>query len=144
MQNSQEILPLGWEAFDEKYKRQQQETQVRQIVEEKRRAGRTYTVGRGLLGAGAVLFLITGALAFLHQSQALAQNAQRISALTAQYEGLVLENDDLERQIEAGIDYASILDRAVREFGMTYPENSQVVGFEKGETPYVRQEESIP
>lgn len=151
MQNSQEVYPLGWELFDEKNKRlaalkrkKEHQKQVRQIVEEKRKSGREYSMGQGLIIAGVAAFLIAGSVAFLNQSQALAQNAHKISDLSAQYEELVSSNNDLEKQIEADIDYEAIYDRAVHEFGMTYPKKNQVVGFEKGEEPYVRQEESLP
>ena len=151
MQNSQEVYPLGWELFDEKNKRlavlkrkEEHQKQVRQIVEEKRKSGREISIGQGIAIVGTALFLIAGSVAFLNQSQALTQNARKISDLSAQYAQLVSNNNDLEKQIEADIDYEEIYDRAVNEFGMTYPNKDQVVGFEKEEGPYVRQEEFLP
>lgn len=151
MQNSQEVYPIGWELFDKKNKKlavlrrkKEIQKQVDQLVEQKRMSDRTYSIGQGMITMAAIVFLITIMIAFLYQSQALTQNMHSISALKEQYEKLVLNNDDLEKQIEADIDYEAIYNQAVNEYGMTYPEKNQVIGFDKGETPYVRQEESVP
>ena len=88
--------------------------------------------------------MIAVIIAFLYQSQKLKQNIHNTSVMAEQYEELVSDNDDLKKQIEADIDYEAIYDRAIHEFGMTYPKKNQVVGFEKGEQSYVRQGESVP
>ncbi len=151
MQNSQEVYPIGWELFDKKNKKlavlrrkKEIQKQVDQLVEQKRMSDRTYSIGQGMITMAAIVFLITIMIAFLYQSQALTQNMHSISALKEQYEKLVLNNDDLEKQIEADIDYEAIYNQAVNEYGMTYPEKNQVIGFDKGEMPYVRQEEPVP
>ena len=151
MQNSQEVYPIGWELFDKKNKKlavlrrkKEIQKQVDQLVEQKRMSDRTYSIGQGMITMAAIVFLITIMIAFLYQSQALTQNMHSISALKEQYEKLVLNNDDLEKQIEADIDYEAIYNQAVNEYGMTYPEKNQVIRFDKGEMPYVRQEEPVP
>lgn len=151
MQNSREVYPLGWEIFEEKNKRialakrkEERKRQVNAMVAKKRKSDHVCSIGQGSALAVMVLFLITLLIAFLYQSQKLTQNIHNTSLLTEQYEELVSSNNDLKKQIEADIDYEAIYDRAVHEFGMAYPKKNQVVGFEKGEEPYVRQGESVP
>lgn len=150
MPNSQKVYPIGWEIFDEKKRisafrrKKERKRKVSEIVAEKRESDKTYSIGQGIMLAGTVLLLIAVIIAFLYQSQKLKQNIHNTSVMAEQYEELVSDNDDLKKQIEADIDYEAIYDRAVHEFGMTYPKKNQVVGFEKGEQSYVRQGESVP
>ena len=52
--------------------------------------------------------------------------------------------DELELEINAGIDYEQIYNTAVNELGMVYPERDQVITYDAGVSEYVKQYHDIP
>ena len=151
MQSSQELLPVGWEIYDrknrasEESRRKRRRTQMmREVMEEKRRTARKFTWLQGIAADGAVLFFIGGSILLLNQSQQMTQGANNVSRLAAQYEQLVRDNDALENKIRSEIDYGQIYRTAVDQLGMSYPDSDQVVKYERGNGPYVYQEEALP
>ena len=57
---------------------------------------------------------------------------------------LTNSNDELELEINAGIDYEQIYNTAVNELGMVYPERDQVITYDAGVSEYVKQYHDIP
>ena len=53
-------------------------------------------------------------------------------------------NDVLESDINASIDYDAIYDTAVNELGMVYPEKKQVITYDSKESEYVKQYKDVP
>ncbi|WP_027437785.1 cell division protein FtsL [Lachnospira multipara] len=71
-------------------------------------------------------------------------NQTRLDKLQQEYQDLKQDNDELELQINANIDYDKIYDTAVNELGMVYPDSSQVILYESGESEYVKQYKDVP
>lgn len=151
MQEGQELRPAGWEIFDKKSERlrgrryqREQKQKMERIVSRKRSQAREYTAGESLAMAAVVIACGIMVIAFLYQSHSLTQNKSKLSMLCVQYESLVSENHNLEKKIEAEIDYEGIYDWAVHELGMTYPRSDQIVTYERGDQSYVHQEDKLP
>lgn len=98
-----------------------------------------YTVGVSLVVA--TIFGIC--YQYLNLQTTVKNNANEVSKLEAQYNSLKMSNDEMEQQINAGIDLDAIFDMAVNELGMVYPNRSQVVDYESAESEYVKQYKDI-
>lgn len=81
---------------------------------------------------------------YLNLQTSVKNNASEISQLEAKYNSLKESNDELEAEINAGIDLDAIYDTAVNELGMVYPSKSQVLNYDSGESEYVIQYQDIP
>ena len=57
---------------------------------------------------------------------------------------LKMENDIVYNEILSGVDLEYVRDKAVKEFGMNYPAQSQIVYYNAASSDYVRQYEEIP
>ena len=90
----------------------------------------------------AVIFVIC--YQYLNLQTVVKNNAAQVAELEAKLNTLTAENDELDVEISAGIDYDAIYETAVNELGMVYPERSQVIRYEAGESEYVKQYQDIP
>ena len=54
------------------------------------------------------------------------------------------DNDALESDINASIDYNALYDTAVNELGMVYPGKDQVITYNSKESEYVKQYKDVP
>ena len=90
----------------------------------------------------AVIFVLC--YQYLNLQSAVKSNAAAVSELEERLNKLTTENDELEVEINAGIDYDAIYETAVNELGMVYPEKNQVIRYEAGESEYVKQYQDIP
>lgn len=90
----------------------------------------------------AVMFVIC--LQYLQLQANLKTDASKVNAMEAKLEQLTLSNDEAEVQIKGSINYDAILDTAVNELGMVYPNKQQVITYHSGESEYVKQYQDIP
>ena len=67
-----------------------------------------------------------------------------IAELKSELSTLKENNDVLESDINASIDYDAIYDTAVNELGMVYPEKKQVITYDSKESEYVKQYKDVP
>lgn len=81
---------------------------------------------------------------YLNLQAEVKNNASLVSDLQAQLTSLTAENDELEVEVNASIDYDAIYDTAVNELGMVYPGKSQVIRYDAGESEYVKQYQDVP
>ena len=92
-----------------------------------------YTVA--VASVAAVVFFIC--YQYLNVQAAAKTNSDMIAALKE-------NNDVLESDINASIDYDAIYDTAVNELGMVYPEKKQVITYDSKESEYVKQYKDVP
>ena len=71
-------------------------------------------------------------------------NSDVIAELKSELSTLKENNDVLESDINASIDYDAIYDTAVNELGMVYPEKKQVITYDSKESEYVKQYKDVP
>lgn len=67
-----------------------------------------------------------------------------IKSKESEYIQLVQDNKAKEMSLEKSIDMKAIYEKAINELGMVYPEEGQIIVYEKKESGYVRQYEDIP
>ncbi len=92
-----------------------------------------YTVA--VASVAAVVFFIC--YQYLNVQAAAKTNSDMIAELKE-------NNDVLESDINASIDYDAIYDTAVNELGMVYPEKKQVITYDSKESEYVKQYKDVP
>lgn len=69
---------------------------------------------------------------------------KNIKAKESEYIQLVQDNKAKEMSLEKSIDMNEIYEKAINELGMVYPEEGQIIIYDKKESGYVRQYEDIP
>ena len=98
--------------------------------------------GGGGGGVAAVVFFIC--YQYLNVQAAAKTNSDMIAELKSELSTLKENNDVLESDINASIDYDAIYDTAVNELGMVYPEKKQVITYDSKESEYVKQYKDVP
>ena len=81
---------------------------------------------------------------YLNVQAAAKTNSDMIAELKSELSTLKENNDVLESDINASIDYDAIYDTAVNEVGMVYPEKKQVITYDSKESEYVKQYKDVP
>ena len=57
---------------------------------------------------------------------------------------ITTNNNEKQVDVESNINYQEIYDKAVNEYGMTYPDANNIVEYDGGTLGYIRQYENIP
>ena len=98
-----------------------------------------------------VLFLTVAAVAvvticvyFLKLQATSTQLQKRTVSLQTKLKDLKMENDIVYNEILSGVDLEYVRDKAVKELGMNYPAQSQIVYYNAASSDYVKQFEEIP
>ena len=94
-----------------------------------------YTIA--VVGVVAVMFTVCYQYLNLQASVKNSKLEQQLAKITN-------SNDEKEQEINASIDYDAILNTAVNELGMVYPDRNQVITYDAGESEYVKQYQNIP
>lgn len=131
----------------ERRRRQQEKEELRKQEElRQKQIGRANRINflytAAVIGVAVVLYAVCWQ--YLQLQTSVKTNAAEISKLQSQLTELTAENDELELQINAGIDYEQIYDTAINELGMVYPDKKQVVTFDAGISEYVKQYQDVP
>lgn len=92
----------------------------------------------------ALIAVCLSCINYLDIQAQLAGKAAVISELEAEYVDLKTDNDLAEVVIDSTIDYNYILDVAINELGMVYPDKEQVVVYDSQKMEVVKQLENIP
>lgn len=80
-------------------------------------------------------------LSILFESQKL---SDKVVQLTSELNSITVSNDELEADIKSSIDYDELFRVATEELGMKYPNRSQVITYDSGESEWVKQYKDIP
>lgn len=103
------------------------------------------------LSVGYVLFLTAAAVVTVFtcvnylQLQAKGTRLQKqVTALEAQLDAAVLENDSKYNQIMLSVDMEHIKQVAMNEYGMSYATGSQIIEYNLPDSDYVRQYSEVP
>ena len=67
-----------------------------------------------------------------------------INTLQEELNTLTTNNNEKQVDVESNINYQEIYDKAVNEYGMTYPDANNIVDDHGGTLGYIRQYENIP
>ena len=70
--------------------------------------------------------------------------SSEISALEAELDELVVENDSIEYEINSSVDLAAIIETATEELGMVRSSADQIITYEDSDQEYVQQVAEIP
>ena len=98
-----------------------------------------------------VLFLTVAAVAvvticvyFLKLQATSTQLQKKTVSLQTKLKDLKMENDIVYNEILSGVDLEYVRNKAVKELGMSYPAQSQIVYYHAASSDYVKQFEEIP
>ena len=98
-----------------------------------------------------VLFLTAAAIAvvticvyFLKLQATSTQLQKRTVSLQTTLKDLKMENDIVYSEIISGIDLEHVREKAMKELGMSYPDQSQITYYDAASSDYVKQFEEIP
>ncbi len=88
----------------------------------------------------AVVFIVYN---YLYLSASVDTHRDNIETLQAQLESLKNENNALEQSIDTSVDLSYVYNVAVNELGMVHAGESNTLEYQRTESEYVRQYESI-
>ena len=91
-----------------------------------------------------VITIFAICLQYLNVQSQVKTNSTAVTKLQSELNELTNSNDELELEINAGIDYEQIYNTAINELGMVYPERDQVITYDAGVSEYVKQYHDIP
>ncbi len=97
-----------------------------------------------LFMAMAAVVLMTFCVRYIQVQSDITTAISAIETAETQLEDLKAGNDLLESQIRTYVDLDYIYQVATEELGMVYPASGQVIYYDRTESEYVRQYESIP
>ena len=92
------------------------------------------------LALAAVIYIVYN---YLYLSASIDTHMDRVEAMEMELEALRTENDALEQSIDTSVDLNYVYDVAVNELGMVHAGESNTIKYDKTESEYVRQYESI-
>ena len=124
-------------------KTQEERRQQRRRLEIRRRENKM-----NLIYLFAMAIIAAGIVAICYQLVSLQSeyktNQTKLENLKEEYQELKSDNDDMEVNLDASIDYDEIYNTAVNELGMVYPDSSQVILYDSSESEYVKQYKDVP
>ena len=86
---------------------------------------------------GVVAFIFTMCVQYLELQSSVKNNSMEVSNLQSQLSKLTDQNDMTELEANGSINYDAILNIAINELGMKYPNKNQVVDYVPKESEYV-------
>ena len=98
------------------------------------------TVVMLFLALAAVIYISYG---YLYLSASVDDHMDQVEVLEKQLENLRTENDALEQSIDTSIDLSYVYDVAINKLGMVHAGENNTIKYQKTESEYVRQYESI-
>lgn len=93
---------------------------------------------------GIVMVIFLVCWQYLHLQAEVKAASTEVSKLQSQLNELKLENDEMQVNIDANIDYDNIYRIATEELGMVFPKKNQVINYDAGISEYVKQYDDIP
>lgn len=103
-----------------------------------------YSLVKKLLIALVSIAAGAAVLRVVYWQSSLSTYKDELYSLQTEYEALKEENDNKENSINSSIDADEIYRIATEQLGMTYPQKHQVVIYDKTESEYVVQYETVP
>lgn len=88
-----------------------------------------------------IFFFSCDYISTLSESQKL---SDEVAQLASELNTMTAANDELEADVKASVDYDEIFRVATEELGMGYPDRSQVITYDSGESEWVKQYKDIP
>lgn len=93
---------------------------------------------------GVLAFIFTVCVQYLQLQSNVKISSSQVASLESKLTKMTADNDMTEVEINGSIDYKAILDTAINELGMVYPDKQQVIEYNSSESEYVKQYADIP
>lgn len=115
-------------------------------ISPRKRAARANRRNLALFGVVTVITAAAIALGvnYLNLRSDLITTTSEINTLQEELNTLTTNNNEKQVDVESNINYQEIYDKAVNEYGMTYPDANNIVEYDGGTLGYIRQYENIP
>lgn len=115
-------------------------------ISPRKRAARANRRSLALFGVVTVITAAAIALGvnYLNLRSDLITTTSEINTLQEELNTLTTNNNEKQVDVESNINYQEIYDKAVNEYGMTYPDANNIVEYDGGTLGYIRQYENIP
>ena len=97
-----------------------------------------------LMLVAATVMVLMICVSYLKVQSSITAHKNSIERLETSLQTMRSDNSAMEARIDTYIDLDHIYEVATGELGMKYPEDNQVIYYEKTESGYVRQYEDIP
>lgn len=106
-----------------------------------KRQRKNSTINAGYVFFLALMMVVAGysCMSYLSLTSSISNDLGEIARLEARLNSLKAENDDYENRINSAVDLEAIKKKAMKDLGMQYALDDQIVYYESDDTDYVRQ-----
>lgn len=118
--------------------------QVDQRISQNAKRAKAFDLKYTVALVAATLFLFGACISMLTSQAELTEQRREIAALESNLNALKDSNDEMSKRLESSVDLTKVYDVAVKELGMVYPKNGQVVSYEASNPDYVKQFKDVP
>jgi len=117
---------------------------IEQKVESKKALTSEFSSKQVAIIAICAIVIVSVISLYLVEACALREQKANVASLKYEYEMLTADNQLVENQINASIDYAYVYEYATQTLGMETPSNHQVITYNRDKTEYVAKRANIP
>lgn len=142
--------PQGDDLYTRKLKEREERFEKERILREQRknrklleREKKASKFNMVVCLSATVMIMVCCAL-YIHLQSELNSRMNKVAALETEVLNLTTENDATEKRIETSVDLLKIRDKAMKELGMVYPKEDQIVYISVKSNDYMEQYKDIP
>lgn len=131
--------------YDDYYEQEERERRERsQRVRKNRKKARQWNLPYAMMLLAATMVTMVICAQYLQLQSSIINHKRSIAGLESSLVTIKQSNETAEKNLESGLDLNKIYEIATQQYGMVYPNDDQVIQYDKSESEYVRQYDEIP
>lgn len=121
-----------------------EERRVNERISRNTRRARAFDLKYTMALTVATVFLFVSCVNMLTLQADITEQRREIATLERNLESLIDTNNETGKRLESSVDLTKVYDTAIKELGMVYPQNGQIVNYEASNPDYVKQFKDVP
>lgn len=121
-----------------------EERRVNERISRNTRRARAFDLKYTMALTVATVFLFVSCVNMLTLQADITEQRREIATLERNLESLIDTNNETGKRLESSVDLTKVYDTAIKELGMVYPKNGQIVSYEASNPDYVKQFKDVP
>lgn len=121
-----------------------EERRVNERISRNTRRARAFDLKYTMALTVATVFLFVSCVNMLTLQADITEQRREIATLERNLESLIDTNNETGKRLESSVDLTKVYDTAIKELGMVYPKNGQIVSYEATNPDYVKQFKDVP
>ncbi len=121
-----------------------EERRVNERISRNTRRAKAFDLKYTMALTVATVFLFVACVNMLTLQADITEQRREIATLERNLESLIDTNNETGKRLESSVDLTKVYDTAIKELGMVYPKNGQIVNYEASNPDYVKQFKDVP